>query len=47
MLVTDTSVFIDYFFERDEKKRKAWAQLIKLLEGLIIYVPKVISGERA
>jgi len=45
MIVVDTSVFIDYLLEKDEKRSELARQFFKILKGLKVFVPKIFLVE--
>jgi len=45
MIVVDTSVFIDYLLEKDERRSELARQFFKVLKGLKVFVPKIFLVE--
>jgi len=45
MIVIDTSVLIDFLFERDAKRNIIAKKIVKILKGLKIFVPRIFLIE--
>lgn len=45
MIVIDTSVFVDYLFEKDEERNEIAVKLIDSTEGLTAFVPRLFLIE--
>jgi len=45
MLVIDTSVFVDYLFEKNEDRNRKAAEFLNSIEGLTVFVPKIFLVE--
>jgi len=45
MIVVDTSLFVDYLFERNEERYKKASKILNSIEGLTVFEPKVFLIE--
>ncbi|MEM2120910.1 MAG: type II toxin-antitoxin system VapC family toxin [Archaeoglobaceae archaeon] len=45
MIVLDTSIFVDYLFEKNEKRKEIARKMLEQLEGKEVAVPKVFLIE--
>ena len=45
MIVLDTSIFVDYLFEKNEKRKEIARKMLGQLEGKEVAVPKVFLIE--
>jgi len=45
MLVIDTSVFVDYLFEKNEDRNRRATELLNSIEGLTVFIPKIFLVE--
>ncbi|AAB89534.1 type II toxin-antitoxin system VapC family toxin [Archaeoglobus fulgidus] len=45
MIVIDTSIFVDYLFDRDENRNEKARKFLNSIEGLTVFVPKIFVIE--
>ncbi|WP_287793874.1 PIN domain-containing protein [Archaeoglobus sp.] len=45
MIVIDTSIFVDYLFDRDENRNEKARKFLNSIEGLTVFVPNYEKQE--